>query len=76
MNSLNKEDPLYENPQYYIMTGDTIIYNDNPISATIHDQRKASAMRSYDIMNVDGHRYFVTEDEFPVLAGLTYAISL
>ena len=75
MNSLNKEDPLYENPQYYIMTGDTIIYNDNPISATIHDQRKASAMRSYDIMNVDGHRYFVTEDVIPGI-GWTYVCYL
>lgn len=65
MESLNRDDTLYENPQYYIMTGDRIIYNDNPTSSAIHTLRKASTGQRYEIMNVNGHKYFVTEDIIP-----------
>ena len=56
---------MYEDPQYYILTGDTIIYNDNPVSASIHDQRRKPSRQSYEIMTIDRHKYFVTEETIP-----------
>lgn len=65
MDSLNKDNSMYEDPQYYILTGDTIIYNDNPVSASIHDQRRKPSRQSYEIMTIDRHKYFVTEETIP-----------
>lgn len=65
MDSLNKDNSMYEDPQYYILTGDTIIYNDNPVSASIHDQRRKPSGQSYEIMTIDRHKYFVTEETIP-----------
>lgn len=65
MDSLNKDNSMYEDPQYYILTGDTIIYNDNPVSASIHGQRRKPSGQSYEIMTIDRHKYFVTEETIP-----------
>ena len=65
MDSLNKDNSMYEDPQYYILTGDTIIYNDNPVSASIHDQRRKPSRQSYEIITIDRHKYFVTEETIP-----------
>ena len=65
MDSLNKDNSMYEDPQYYILTGDTIIYNANPGSAYIHGQRRNPSGQSYEIMTIDRHKYFVTEETIP-----------
>ena len=65
MDSLNFNEGMYEDAQYYILADDRIIYNHTDLSESVRQGMEQIADGKYAIMTVDGHRYFAVSNTIP-----------